>query len=520
MSGPPKFAVLVGPGGLSGWRIDVIEKLCDVMSLSVVIHDRSDTGMSLRFWWPSKAGADALESGVVWTDSDVARRGASLISEQAACDEALQSCDLALDLRMSTEPMTHLPTWRFRFGSERSGDASFSVAEAVDARANTWKVALELSDGIALRTGSFALESFASRKCAIDARSSFTSWPRQVVTVLGTNAAQQVGNSPIGEIETTTKRRSGRAGAAIAAAGAFSRRALTSEAWTIAIAQDDMDAVMQRRGLGSTESVGFRPTRGPQRIYRRPVSGADPFLLHEAGKTRCLFELIEHGRPGRIAEITVPASPATLDPQPVFSSQWHWSYPQVFSDRGVTYCRPETADADGAILHEVTPDGMREVATLLPGLAVIDPTLLFFDDRYWLFCGLRRGRLVNTELHLFMADSITGRYHPHPENPVKIDVGSARPAGPFFTHKGSLFRPSQDCRGTYGAALVINEVDEINQHRYREHEVLRLVPPAPYTGMHTISAAGGWIAVDLKREFVSPFDVLARLRRGAQAARR
>ena len=189
----------------------------------------------------------------------------------------------------------------------------------------------------------------------------------------------------------------------------------------------------------------------------------------------------------------------------VFRNDWHWSYPYVLEHEGETYCIPETADAGEATLHRLTDDGFEPVATLLPGVAVLDPSLVLHDGRWWLFCTHRDGPLLNTALHLYGADALTGPYRPHPDNPVKLDVGSARPGGTIFRVDGALFRPGQDCRGDYGAALVLHRIDELSWDRFRETPVTTLRPGGPYpAGLHTLSIGHGLVAVDAKRYAFSP----------------
>jgi hypothetical protein len=206
----------------------------------------------------------------------------------------------------------------------------------------------------------------------------------------------------------------------------------------------------------------------------------------------------------------------------VFRSGRHWSYPYVFEDGGETHCIPETADAGRTTLHRRTASGWVEQATLLEGEAVLDPSLVRHDGRYWLFCSHREGGLLNTALHLYMSDDLAGPYRPHPENLVKLDVRSARPGGTIFRAGGALHRPGQDCAGDYGAALVVNRIDELTEHRYQETPVLHLRPQRPYgAGLHTLSFTDGWAAIDAKRTVFSPLMLgyrLAAARRRARCA--
>ena len=74
-----------------------------------------------------------------------------------------------------------------------------------------------------------------------------------------------------------------------------------------------------------------------------------------------------------------------------------------------------------------------------------------------LFCtNLDEG--YHSHLYIFYADELLGPWRPHSKNPVKIDVRSAGPAGPFFWYEGALYRPTQDCSRLYGGCINITRI--------------------------------------------------------------
>ena len=112
-----------------------------------------------------------------------------------------------------------------------------------------------------------------------------------------------------------------------------------------------------------------------------------------------------------------------------------------------------------------------------------------------------------------------GPWTGHPQNPVKIDVTSSRPAGTPFVRDGVLHRPAQDCSSGYGGAVVINAVVTLDDERFEERPVGRVEADGdPYPlGRHTLSYGGGLVAIDGKRSVIdrhrSRRELLARLRR-------
>ena len=55
-------------------------------------------------------------------------------------------------------------------------------------------------------------------------------------------------------------------------------------------------------------------------------------------------------------------------------------------------------------------------------------------------------RVFDDELHLFHADRLLGDWQPHPRNPVKSDVRSARPAGAPLQAQRRALPPGADLR--------------------------------------------------------------------------
>ena len=74
-------------------------------------------------------------------------------------------------------------------------------------------------------------------------------------------------------------------------------------------------------------------------------------------------------------------------------------------------------------------------------------------------------------LHLFHAETPLGPWIPHRRNPVRSDCRAARPAGRVFSFGGALYRPAQDCSGSYGRAIAIQKVLRLDTQEYREEHV-------------------------------------------------
>lgn len=153
---------------------------------------------------------------------------------------------------------------------------------------------------------------------------------------------------------------------------------------------------------------------------------------------------------------------------------------------------PESYQANGALLYNRVGGEWRFVRKLLDGAPVVDPTLFKHQGLYWLLFTLQNdGAFGNLKLYGCYASALEAEWTPHPLNPLKCDIGLARPAGAPFVAGGQLHRPSMDCSATYGGALVINRVLKLSPTEFEEVAIARLEPtrtgPYPH-GLHTLNA--------------------------------
>ncbi len=200
----------------------------------------------------------------------------------------------------------------------------------------------------------------------------------------------------------------------------------------------------------------------------------------------------------------------------VLREPFHLSFPQIIEHQGQRWLLPEAKAAGLVRLYRPDPWPERFVPgpVLIEELAAADPTLYRDEQGFWLFAGDGAGQ-DETTLVLYHAPDLLGPWRPHPMNPIKVDLGSARPAGPLFQTGGRLWRPAQDCRDTYGGAIVLNEVLTLSPDLYAERPgpLLRPDPagPCPH-GLHTLTPFGDGFLVDGKREFRSMRRLAAGLR--------
>lgn len=229
---------------------------------------------------------------------------------------------------------------------------------------------------------------------------------------------------------------------------------------------------------------------------------ADPFVYMDRGQARVLVEDYDQVK-GRICSLDPSDAREALNMTVDFEFPYHLSYPCVFEEDGETYCVPEAYQSKRASLYRLTEQGWSLVRHLIEGLPIVDPTLFKHAGRYWLLFTLQNdGAWGNQKLYAYHAPALDAPWVPHVLNPIKCDIGATRPAGNVFGAEGRLFRPSQDCSSTYGAAIVINEVEELSPYSFRERAAARIKPivGGPYPdGLHTLNAMGDRAVFDSKR---------------------
>ena len=168
---------------------------------------------------------------------------------------------------------------------------------------------------------------------------------------------------------------------------------------------------------------------------------------------------------------------------------------------------PEQLDSGKILQYPLTlnPLQLGPGKVLFEDLPGVDCTFFRHGGYWWMFGGDNRDQDM-VKLSAWYSSSAQGPWHPHPLNPIKTDVSSARPAGPLFEHRGCLYRPAQDCSDSYGSAVVINKVVELTPNSFEEVPVQRLRPLAdsryPH-GLHTVCVMGNRTVIDVKRHYVS-----------------
>ncbi|MGF9694635.1 formyl transferase [Rhizobium sp. 0TCS1.26] len=229
---------------------------------------------------------------------------------------------------------------------------------------------------------------------------------------------------------------------------------------------------------------------------------ADPVPLLHQGQVTLFVEDFEHSLgKGIISAVPFGASGPIGTPVPVLEMDCHLSYPFVFEEEGEIWMIPETSGNGTIELLRSTafPGGWVREAVLVSGVVASDATIIRRGATRWMFATVRDGGgAFSDALHLWSAPDFRGPWTPHRQNPVMIDIASARPAGRMVERGGSLYRPVQDCRRGYGAALALAQVTRLDDGGF-EQTVETLLEPGPvWPGrrLHSLNSAGNLEFID------------------------
>lgn len=229
---------------------------------------------------------------------------------------------------------------------------------------------------------------------------------------------------------------------------------------------------------------------------------ADPFPVIWQGRTCLLFEDFDHRRgKGIISAVEFGPDGPEGDVFPVLEEPWHLSYPFMIEDDGELWLIPESSANRTVSIYRAVSVAHRWIkeTDLLMDIEASDTTILRYQGRFWMFAAVRKNMgSFSDSLSIFIADRLLGPWRPHPANPVLVDPASARPAGNMLVRDGRLWRPVQDCREAYGAALGLAEITRLDEHGFEQavRTVLRPGRHWPGRRLHTLNRAGTLECID------------------------
>jgi hypothetical protein len=183
---------------------------------------------------------------------------------------------------------------------------------------------------------------------------------------------------------------------------------------------------------------------------------ADPFMLIVDDTWYMFFEVLDPRLDrGMIGLATSSNGLEWRYQRLVLIEPFHLSYPYVFAWQSEYYMVPESYQAGAIRLYRAAPfpTTWSYVTTLVRGEYLVDPSLAYYDDRWWLFTDASPQHQHDT-LRLYQAKDLYGPWHEHPCSPLVVANGhKARPAGRVVVLPEGLLRYTQNGEPLYGQGV-------------------------------------------------------------------
>ena len=195
---------------------------------------------------------------------------------------------------------------------------------------------------------------------------------------------------------------------------------------------------------------------------------ADPFIIYRDNSYYLFFEVLDKSNMKGV--ISFAHSEDGVDwkyGRKVLQESYHLSYPYVFEHEGECYMIPETIEAGKILLYKAKqfPDDWEVVYELVDG-KYADPSLFYYDRKWWMFASSQG------QLHLFHSPSLTEHWVEHPKSPlIRNNHHVTRLGGRVIVENGRIYRYTQDGKPTYGRAVRVFEITELNDSQFKEREI-------------------------------------------------
>lgn len=263
----------------------------------------------------------------------------------------------------------------------------------------------------------------------------------------------------------------------------FYRNMITTrrENWSIGLVNKPIDKVIDDDNFFN--DITWLPRQEPHIFW------ADPFGLEYENTRYIFFEQFNHyTEKGTLHYVTYDQNDGFSQPTKILESDNHLSYPYPINHNGDIYIIPESSASNNVSIFRAVdfPRKWKKVKTLIPNVRLVDNTLVYIKNKWWLFAYNSQ----DTGLHLYYADDLLGDWTAHFQNPVKQDIRTTRPAGNIFENDGTLYRPVMDLSESYGSKIHICKIKCLSESEFDEKTVKTLSPKLSWKynrGMHTLS---------------------------------
>jgi hypothetical protein len=232
---------------------------------------------------------------------------------------------------------------------------------------------------------------------------------------------------------------------------------------------------------------------------------ADPFGVWKDDKLYIFVEALDYRiKKGEIDCFVFDRELKKIDFFHVLSNKVHLSYPFIVEHKNKIYMIPESSQSGKTYIYEATnfPKDWKIVTEVMKNVPMIDPSIIKFQERWWLFYSLPgpNGRAMK-ELHIAFSDDFLSGYKEHPKNPVITGIENSRPGGTPFIIDNLIHLPVQNCKKTYGGEINILQIINLTEDTFNARMVGSIKPylNKKYSdGLHTLSECKSVTLIDCK----------------------
>ena len=151
---------------------------------------------------------------------------------------------------------------------------------------------------------------------------------------------------------------------------------------------------------------------------------ADPVIIEGNGKYFVFIEeLIFKNKIAHLSVFELKEDGSYTTPTIILKTPYHLSYPFAFNYNDKYYMVPETAENNDIQLYEAVefPYKWKYKQTLMENIKASDTTLLYKNNKWWLFTSIKRfnNGAYDNDLSVFYSDNLfSATWKPHKEMPL------------------------------------------------------------------------------------------------------
>ena len=180
----------------------------------------------------------------------------------------------------------------------------------------------------------------------------------------------------------------------------------------------------------------------------------------------------------------------------ILTDTHHLSFPNIYKSSKELYVYPENSKSGSLYMYSFSENLESLVdKKIIINEPILDPVIIKLDNSFFLFGTNSFCKFQNTIL-IYKSDQIKSEYKLFQK--ILLNDSSARSAGNFFKIKDKIIRPAQDCNGSYGKGIVLQEI-KFDNNKFSIVELKRIYSNSSRypLGIHTINIANDLIVVDI-----------------------